>query len=260
MIPATTAIGDRYAKQIAQAFLDWRDNAAMLPASRIIHVVPFDPTEIIRETFGASGKAQAKQIIKLVKGPQVGFSFNLRSPEAEAWIEKYAASEIKFIDAASKQTIRQVILQGFQDGLTPIEQAKLIKPYIGLTPRQAIALENYANNLGIEDKTLAQKMTEKYGQRLLRDRALNIALTEGHIASNEGYMESTSQAVDRGVIDPKRFEYTWILTHDERTCQRCRDHEDDTAEIPFGKFKNGDEPGRIHNRDRCCRAIVEKNT
>jgi hypothetical protein len=259
MIPPTTIIGDQYAKQIARAFIDWRNNAATLPASRLIHVAPFDPTELIRETFGASGKAQATQIIKLMRGPQVGFSFNLRSPEAETWIEKYAASEIKYIDTASKQTIRQIILQGFQEGLTPTEQAKQIKPYIGLTPRQAAALENYANNLGIDDEAQAWKMTEKYGNRLLRDRALNIALTEGHIASNEGYMESTSQAVDRGVIDPEKFEYVWILTHDERTCQRCRDHEGDTAEIPQGKFKGGEEPGRIHNRDRCCRGIQEKN-
>ena len=260
MIPVTTIIGDRYAKQISRAFINWRDNAATLPASRIIHVAPFDPTEIIKETFKASGDAQVKQLIKTVRGPQTGFSFNIRSPNAEAWIEKYAGQEIKYIDQASKQTIQKIILQGFQEGMTPVQQAKLIKPYIGLDPRRAAALENYANNLGIDDMDLAWKMTEKYGNRLLRDRALNIALSEAHIASNEGYMESTSQAVDRGVIDPEKFEYVWILTHDERTCDRCLEHEDDHAEIPFGKFKNGDEPGRIHNRDRCCRAIVEKDT
>ncbi|MCZ7406286.1 MAG: phage minor head protein, partial [Candidatus Methanoperedens sp.] len=186
-------------------------------------------------------------------------SLNLRSPEAEAWIEKYAASEIKYIDATSKQAIKQIILKSFQEGITSKEQAKLIKPYIGLTPRQATALENYTARLVEQDisSAMIDKLTETYSNKLLDQRAWNIAITEGHTASNEGFRAQNADAVERGILVPEKYERAWLVTDDDRLCDDCADLEDARADLPDGTFEGGGGNGPpLHNLCRCTEEVV----
>lgn len=251
MLPDTTRIGDEYAKEIYTAFAAWVSwEKKHYPIWK-----PFDLLKFIKGASNDSCDANARWIGNKF---QVGYSLDLRSPEAEAWIKKYAAQEIKYIDASSKKAIRDIISKSFEEGLTYQQQAKQIAPYVGLDPRRAQALATYSTNLGLEDEQAILRLTENYGKRLIRDRATTIALTESHIASNQGYVDSTAEAVKRNIIDPAIYEYEWVLTHDKRTCPYCMAHLGDRAEIPYGTFANGDEPGTIHPRDRCCRRIVRK--
>lgn len=95
------------------------------------------PLPFHRGPFYESGDAQLEEIGKLVG---IGVKFDLRNPETAAWIMKYGAAEVKYIDETAKATIRDIVLRGQTEGLTPTAQAKLIKDHIGLLPRQLRAL------------------------------------------------------------------------------------------------------------------------
>jgi hypothetical protein len=237
MIPPAQEVGDKYASQISQAFMDWRDAyEAGTPTPGPIRIEPFNPTELIKACYAEAGMAGAEAITDLVKGPSTGFSFNLRSPQAEAWIKDYAAKEIKYIDAQTRKTIQQITLRAFEEGLTPQQQSKLIRQYIGLLPQHATAVENFRKALGDIDSSLADKMEERYRKKLLKWRADTIALSESHTASNEGNRESTRQAMKRGILDPDEYEMELFNHADKRICPVCNALRGTRCPLPGGRY------------------------
>ena len=246
-LPVNVRIGDLYAKRIELLYKNWvltvKNNSQALTN---VAWLPFDPTKLISQATYASKFAQAKAIETRL-GAQ-GLALNLRSASTEKWIADYAAQDIKYIDTASKQTIKSIILNGFQAGDTAVTQAKAIRAVIGLTPQQSLAVQNYMQNLGIDDDARVWDLGEAYAQNLINYRAETIALTEGHIASNEGYLLENADAVDRGVLDPDVYEYKWLVTDDDRLCEICSAHEDDRADLPDGQFEGAEEPAKVHNR------------
>jgi hypothetical protein len=258
MIPPAQAVGDKYATQISQAFQDWRDAyEAGTPTPGPIMIKPFDPSPYIRACYAEAGMAGAEVITELVKGPRTAFAFDLRSPEAEAWIRDYAAKEIKYIDVATQQTIKQITLRAFEEGLTPQQQSKLIRQYIGLLPNHITAVENFRKSLGDIDSTLADRMEERYRKKLLKWRADTIALTESHTASNEGNRESTRQAVKRGILDPDEYEMELFNHADKRICPICNALRGTRCPLPGGRYGGRSGPP-FHNRCRDGEVVVRK--
>jgi hypothetical protein len=245
MIPETVRTGDKWTIPLADSFVVWSKTAKKIYPKW----EKFNPTKFIKGSFSESYDHQAVKI---------GLSLNLRSPEAEAWAEKYAAKEIQYIDTASRATINQIVVKGLQEGITPQEQARLIRPYIGLTPMQATQLEAFGNALGIEDESLVWKMIEKRGQQMINFRADTIALSEAHMASNEGWRNATADAFDRGILPADEYERYWMTTDDDRTCDYCLEMDDKPAMIPNGTYstafgaKNGPP---LHPRCRCCEGV-----
>lgn len=249
------AIGDKYAAQISDAFQAWRD--AYEEGSGTVHVEPFDPTELIKACFAEAGVAGSEAITNLIEGPRTGFAFDLRSPEAEAWIKNYAASEIKYIDAATRRTIQQITLKSFQEGLTVQEQAREIRKVIGLLPQHVIAVENYRSSLEGIDPLLKDRMVEQYRVKLLKWRADTIGLTESHTASNEGNRESTRQAVKRGILDPDEYEMELFNHHDKRICSICDGLRGQRCPLPGGVYGGRSGPP-FHPRCRDTEVTVRK--
>ncbi|MCK9570710.1 phage head morphogenesis protein [Candidatus Pacearchaeota archaeon] len=251
MSEATILVGDESAELISLAFIAWAVSKSATSSS-------FDPTPFIRDAFYASGEAQIEEIGALV---EIKTSFNIRSPQADAWIKKYAAKHIKYVDATKKQTIRQIVLRGFREGLTSQEQSKLIKEHIGLLPAHSNAVDNYRKNLlssGM-DTSSADTLTEKYRKKLLKYRADTIGLTEGHTAANEGYRFANREAVKRGILNPDKYEQYWIVTRDKRLCPICANLSNTRADLPNGQFPSpGGHGPPIHPRDRCTTGIRRK--
>jgi hypothetical protein len=259
IIPPAQAIGDRYAAQISDSFLAWRDAYEAGEVTGTVHIEPFDPSELIRAAYEEAGVAGAEAITELVEGPRTGFAFNLRSPEAEAWIKDYAASEIKYIDAATKQTIRQITLRAFQEGLTPQQQSKLIRQHIGLLPQHAVAVRNYKDSLEGIDPALKDRLVDQYRRKLLKWRADTISLSESHSASNEGNRESVRQAVKRNILDPEEYEMELFNHHDKRICAVCDGLRGQRCPLPGGIYGGRSGPP-FHPRCRDTEATVRKGS
>jgi len=251
MTKETVALGDKWARKIRQGFIDWREENKDLPLSKW---KPFNLKPFIDGALTDSTKATEKHINKQLG---LGFSFNLRSPEAEAWIEAHAAEAIQNIDNASKLAIQRIILKGFAEGITSQKQAQMIREHIGLNPRQSMALENFRK--GLESSGSSQiavdKAVARYGRKLLNDRATTIALTEGHLAANEGHRKATAEATKRGILDPDKYERYWMVTRDKRLCTRCQGLGGARADLPDGNFEGDGRGPPLHVRCRCTEGI-----
>lgn len=254
MPDSTIAAGDRWADKIEADFKQWiDDNEEKDPSEWGI----FDLTPHINGATLEGVELAGEQLGEL----GLGIKFDLRNPYTEAWIKQYAAQEIKYIDDSSKTAIRQIILRGQEEGITSQKQAQLIRQYIGLDPRRATALANYEAALleaGASPSALANALV-KYRQKLINDRAENIALTEGHTATEEGYRQANEEAVKRGVLDPEEWERYWMVTRDKHTCDICNGLSGDTAELPRGSFQKGGRGPPRHNRCRCTEGLRRKS-
>jgi hypothetical protein len=144
--------------------------------------------------------------------------------------------------------VRAILTRAYRDGLTVQQQSRLLREFIGLTPAQYAAVENYRRMLeagdaaALErqlrdarfDRTLTRLMAEggrptraqierlvqRYTERQLRYRAEMIARTETIRAANAGQIEAWRQAQQQGWLS-NTVRMQWIVTRDERTCKIC---------------------------------------
>jgi hypothetical protein len=181
----------------------------------------------------------------------VGLSFDLKSLDAQSFLEGYAFPLIREISDNTREGIRGVVLDAFKEGGHPFEQARRIRDMIGLTANQNDAVMNYRAALmdtgsalrdsltrslrdGRFDPTILRaarnnasltqiqvdKMTGRYYERFINYRAKNIARTESLRASNQGQRAAWGQAVKQGYL-PKDQEREWEVSGDEATCPIC---------------------------------------
>ena len=108
---------------------------------------------------------------------------------------------------------------------------------------------------------LAQTLAQWSGQKALKSRAKLIAQTETMSAANGGARLAMQTAQTDGLLPPNaRIE--WIVTPDDRLCDRCRAMDRQTVPLINGAFT---EPGKVgggvmypplHPRCRCTIAIA----
>ena len=208
--------------------------------------------DAIQATYAAGAKAA---IAALPEKVSVELSFNLMSQGAVSFLETYDLGLIQQLSDTSREAIRQTLLDAFQNGGHPYEQAREIRNVIGLTTNQMKAVENFRSALenpstisdalsrslrdGRYDSTLLRaaqnntplsqaqidKMTSRYQEKYLRYRAETIARTETVMA---GQKETWSQAEKQGLLgdNAKRV---WVVSGDDRTCGDCEDLDGEEA-------------------------------
>ncbi len=167
-------------------------------------------------TVGAAGAAAA--IARPLQG-----RLDLVSRDMVAAAQRSAAQLVTRVTAETRQAIRRIIVRAFKDGIPPREAAKLIKPLIGLTERQAMAV------LALRARRVRQGWdagrilaeAQRYSARLLRQRAETIARTEIIQSSVDGQLAIWQQAKRDGLI-PSTARKHWIVTPDDRLCPNCR--------------------------------------
>lgn len=242
-------IGLKWARRIALAFVAWAEEEQK---SRTIKIRPFDPTEQITLAFYEAGEAQLADIGKLIG---MSVKFDLRSPDAEAWIEKYSAKQIKYISSGQKDAIKRIKLIAFQDGLTIQQQRTLIKEHIGLLPNHITAVRTYRDGLikSGTDEATADKMAAKYRDKLLRYRANMIAETEGMAASNAGTTEANLGAIKRGIIKDGEYKEEIVASGLGNVCDRCHNLDGKRFEVGKGPTLP------IHPHCHCGKVLVSAN-
>jgi SPP1 gp7 family putative phage head morphogenesis protein len=201
------------------------------------------------------------------KPPKVEFnmSFNKTNPNSLAFAQRRAGELVTSIDALTRNSVRQAIIDAFNEGLDYRATARRIKSVVGLHPQWAKAVTNYEKREyarlvkgGMKEATArarAIELSTRYSDSLKSKRATMIARTEIQIAQNEGRYEGWKQASEQGYVDVES-QKMWIIAQDERTCDICSDLDGEI--VGWNEpFSNGDEtPGRAHPNCRCAMVII----
>jgi hypothetical protein len=148
--------------------------------------------------------------------------FDLVNPLAVQAARQLAANLVSQITLETQLAIRNIITRAFTEGLTAVQAAGLIRPLIGLTNNQAMAVMNYRTGLlesGVSPAR-AEVLAARYADRQLRLRANNVSRTEIMTASNAGQVAMWQQAIGKGLLDPNGS-VKWVVTPDDRLCPRC---------------------------------------
>ena len=251
--------------------------------------------EEFERAFSAGTDIGLKMLDKLPLSREIGkgigaaMAFDLLSPEAIAFIRTHLFDLITDVSRETRLAIQQVVLKAFQEGGHPYDQARTIRAMIGLTQRQALAVDNYRRSLmsgqyqealrrslrdGRYDATLRRmikdnasltkaqidKMVERYRERYIKYRAETIARTETLRASNAGLQETWRQAQEQGLLGPN-MKQKWIITPDERLCDLCEETKVlNAAGVPIGgDFQTPNGPVKrppLHVSCRCSIGLV----
>lgn len=187
---------------------------------------------------------------------------------AVAWAAMYAANLVRNVSAATREAIKDVIIQAYEQSWHPYESARIIKNIVGLDPRRSKAVVKYWKGLvdsGLDPDAIAKRV-EKYAGAQIAARAKTIARTETINASNMGQQIAWDRAVADGVIDKDAARKIWIITPDDRLdtiiCEPMPTM-DENQDVPIdGQFTTGD--GRLitrptaHPNCRCTTGLVMK--
>lgn len=218
-------------RALAEA-LDAGDVAA---AEQLIHLdeLPEDLKPIadtLRQVFHGAGAIAAEELGAVLNQ---SLSFTLTNPRAVAWAARHGSQLIVQISEATRTGVRSLIADGIATGRPVVATAREIRGLVGLTQRQAAAVNNYRAELLSEGQAgdLFERRVLRYGQQLLNQRARIIARTETIAASSQGQLELWRQAAADGLIDPQRTKRRWIATEDDRICPICQDL--DGVVVPF---------------------------
>ncbi len=226
-----------------------------------------DPME---RALGETGDAAAA---RMSRDFGVELKFDLMNPAALEWVQAHSAKMVREVGDETKLAVRRVIDLTFMTGTGPYDAARQIRQLVGLTKVQAQAVANYRHFLeglalresladlpegiiarlqrgGLRRNQLAklartgmtperiEQLVEAYRNRLIGERAETIARTELIAASSAGQRLLWEQAVEQGLIDAREWERCWLLTPDDRLCDRCLAMKDQRAPIG-GKYRGG---------------------
>lgn len=178
----------------------------------------------------------------------VAFAFNGTNPAARAAIDRYIRDYSWRIADSTRKAINAIVERAIREGIPPMSAARLIKEHIGLDARRSGALMSFRERLvGAGRSTAAvNRATERYGKKLLRNRARTIARTETMGAMNAGSLQSYKQARDEGFLDQDAGK-EWMVAD---PCEICAPLSGEA--VPLDKnFSNGLDAPPAHPACKC---------
>jgi hypothetical protein len=148
--------------------------------------------------------------------------FDMKNLLIPPLIDQFIGRQIVEINDETRQAVKLVIQRAFRDGLHPYESARLIQDFVGLHSRWANAVYSYRAQLIDSGKSpwRVEQLTQRYANRLRKKRARMIARTETLHAANLGQLEAWKQSQLAGTL-PLTAKKRWIVTPDDRLCERC---------------------------------------
>lgn len=178
----------------------------------------------------------------------------LESPSkaAKHWIDEETAKLIANLTAAQLANVHAIIHHQIIWGVTsPYQLARILRPTVGLTEREAVAVSRFYSSLleqGVGQEAATAQLN-RYANYLHRVRTDRIARTELSNAYNFGQWDSVRLARDSGLIDGV-VEKSWIAGG-SNPCDICLDNEGD-GPIPIDQqFSSGDDTPTAHPSCAC---------
>lgn len=190
------------------------------------------------------------------------------------WIDTRAAMFVTNCTKVQRDAINAIVQKGLSENMGNDEMARLIRPCIGLTHGQSVAVKKYYENMktslreqhprmkqeNIEKK--AMDSASKYAARLHRDRAFVIAQTETAYAYAQGMHETMLQAQAAGLIGHLRKR--WVTSGDDNVCPECEALNGVELEMDGGfslkektVFDGASQLPPLHPRCACCVEYIE---
>lgn len=200
-----------YAKLIRKSFLKWVEYAR----SAIGPIREWDPSSIIRDAAIAGKTFESDAMSKLLDK-----QFKITDVRAINYAEQYAASEMRNISEVNRKLIQKVVSSSLRGEISVAEQKKIIRNMIGLSDNQMIWVQNFSKNSGLTGPAL-DKAVKRYVDKLIKQRAETIALTEAANATALGQKAAQEDLLMRGVISRETYGIEWVATPSERTCPIC---------------------------------------
>lgn len=224
---------------------------------------------IIRKTMcsalGSLYRAGARAGVKDMRGKQAtGPGEKLAGPEIDpgadaGFAETRVGELITDVTEATRSTIRRFVEGMFEEGYSARRAATRIRDTIGLTKQGLARLEKWETKQvarGITGEALDASLS-RFSRKLIRERALTIARTEGIRAVSEGQSSIWEKAVEGGIL-PQDQEQFWIVTEDSRTCPICLPMDGQTVKVGES-FSAGDGSTvyapPAHVQCRCARGL-----
>lgn len=148
------------------------------------------------------------------------------------------------IEATAQATAEQIVSDGLSSGLPANIIAQALHETIGLSAREATAVENYRRALQGGGRTALQRalrdhrfdgtvrrgdippeqidrMVQRYADRFRSFRASRLAITESMRAANLGRRAAWAQYIDRTGIGDDGVRRFWLTAGDELVCPIC---------------------------------------
>jgi len=255
------AQNDRITAQVRQAFLDAVQRlgdqidtdqiAELLRAGRYQDAINQVNAQTVQAGFApfvdaitaASFGVARSEAALATQNSGIQFTFSQVNPEAVAYAQSYEMDLIRELTDDTLQNVRRVITQGVTAGDNPIDIARDVRQYIGLTQRQMQAVKNYRSYLEsgdsqalarqlrdrrfdpslrravAGDKALSReqidRQVDRYTQRYLKYRAETIARTEAKRALGSGNQLLWNQAVTAGRVEESQVTKEWLTVGDD---------------------------------------------
>jgi hypothetical protein len=268
--PKIIEIADNHKELLALAFVKYvKDKIKRIDDDSILNVLTIGSTDDIikfiglNDDFGLNKIANkiTSNIIETINN-EYGWKIDVKDREIHRYIDNWVASRVVEVNDETINCIKNLVNDAHVKGLNAIELRNNIKSNIGLTHDQEGWVRNYWQrtwlSTPIEDfkdldaKTAyVNKLTERYRKRVLNYRAMNIARTETINMVNEASWKYYDEAANRNIIIRDEFELVWIVTPDDRLCDKCRPLANMTCPIG-GTFRNGKKCPGEHPQCRCC--------
>lgn len=192
--------------------------AAMMAMVREFKALP----DLLFAVLTAAGTSAAKASKGGARFARTAFAFNVKDPRAITWAKEHGATRVVEIGRETRKAIASVISRAQADGLSTRQQARLVRPLIGLTERDANAVYNRHETLILEGLDAEEALLEAatYADELLDARARTIARSETSEAAEEGQRQTWEQAVEEGYL-PADVQRVWLAT--PLACPICQD-------------------------------------
>ena len=210
--------------------------------SRFASVIPRNYTRV-----GESTVTSLEDTVRRLR-PRIAISFDPAHPRAAAQMQRQALDLISRIGDDQRTSIRNALVEAFNEGAGPRQAARAYRSAIGLTDSQREAVKRYRSLLergsvaalerGLADRryspgsdTLAarrdymesltpadiDRMVEAYERKYVKYRSEVIARTETTETVNAANEEAFAQTMEQAAIGDEYIERTWQYTHDPRT-------------------------------------------
>lgn len=194
-----------------------------------------------------------------IEAATLGYAFDLVNPMAVRWARTHSSRFFAEIANRSEQAVRAIITEALSTGMDPREAAQRISAVVGLTERDAQAWNRYRDGLIKAGRTPAQieRLTGRYGRRLLRERGTTIARTETMAAASEGSRLLWDDLMWQGLLERDAWERKWMKAP-TRSCPICTALDGKTAPVN-GTFEAGLSGPPRHARCRCTQSLVRRS-
>lgn len=178
--------------------------------------------QVIKRAYSLAS-AQTAATIKAALGYQPVLTFDARNPRLQQWIADNTGNRIVEATNETKIGVRAAVDIALSEERSPTEVWRSVYRSVGLTSRQAMAVDRYEQGLigAGTNPGLAADQADSFADRQLRYRANVIARTETMLAANQGLNEGWEQAADKGFFERKDAKVQWVTTPDDRLCPTC---------------------------------------